>query len=755
MTAGVGNPRLLLRRLRDIMAEPVPAQGRLDRIVTLIAANMVAEVCSIYLQRSSGELELFATEGLNKDAVHKTRLKRGEGLVGDIALNARPLNLPDAQNHPQFSYKPETGEEIYQSLMGVPILRDGRSIGVLVVQNKTRRLYDEEEVEALQTIAMLLAEVAAQGDSGASVELADTGLRRDRPWQARGAVIAEGLAIGRIVFHEPRVRVERLIAEDPGAEAARLHGAVADLRQSVDQMLDLGGPALSGDSRDVLETYRMFAHDKGWFARLDEAVQTGLTAEAAVERVQSEMRARLSRLSDPYIRERLHDFDDLANRLMRHLAGQAGTAADPNLPDDAILVARSMGPAELLDYDRAKLQAVVLEEGSPTSHVAIIARALGIPLVGRVEGLVEACEAGHTMIADGDTGDVHVRPAPDLLNAYRARISLRMERQKAYAALRDAPCVTRDGAAITLLMNAGLAADLPQLASAGAAGIGLFRTELPFMVTTRMPSLADQTALYAKVLEEAGERPVTFRTLDLGGDKALPYMELEREENPAMGWRAIRIGLDRPALLRFQLRAMIRAASGRALRVMFPMIADTHEFLAARAHLDRELARARTLGQTLPRTVEAGTMLEVPSLAFGLGALLDQADFVSVGTNDLMQFFFAADRGHPRIGTRYDTLAPSFLRMLAAMAETCAGSGKPLTVCGEMAGRPLEALALAAIGITRLSMQPHAIGPVKAMLLSLDRAQAARFIRPLLASPARTLRPALEAYASDNAVALG
>jgi phosphotransferase system enzyme I (PtsP) len=329
-----------------------------------------------------------------------------------------------------------------------------------------------------------------------------------------------------------------------------------------------------------------------------------------------------------------------------------------------------------------------------------------------------------------------------------------MERQQAYAALRDLPCLTRDGAAISLLMNAGLAADLPYLEAAGAAGIGLFRTELPFMVTTRMPSLADQTALYARVLETAGDRPVTFRTLDLGGDKALPYMELAREENPAMGWRAIRIGLDRPGLLRFQLRAMIKAAAGRTLRVMFPMVADVAEFSEARSALDRELERARRLGQVPPRAVEAGTMLEVPALAFALGPLLDRADFVSAGTNDLLQFFFAADRGHPRVGARYDPLAPSFLKLLASLAAACNAAGKPLTVCGEMAGRPLEALALAAAGITRLSMQPHAIGPVKAMLLSLDAGAAAAFLKPLLGSPAKSLRPALETFARAQGVAL-
>ncbi len=755
MTTAAGNPRLLLRRLRDIMAERVSAQDRLDRIVRVIAANMVAEVCSIYLVRAGGELELFATEGLNKAAVHTLRMKRGEGLVGDIATNARPLNLPDAQSHPQFSYKPETGEEIFHSLMGVPILRDGRCLGVLAVQNQKRRLYDEEEVEALQTIAMVLAELAAQGELIGPAELEETGLKRDKPWRAKGSPIAEGVAIGHVVLHEPRVKVERLIAEDAEAEAARLEDAIVDLRAHVDSLIEEGGLDLAGDGRDVLEAYRMFAHDQGWLNRLREAVATGLTAEAAVERVQSETRARMLRLTDAYMRERLHDFDDLANRLLRHLAGLADTAARTRLPDDAVLVARTMGPAELLDYDRTKIKAVALEEGSPTSHVAIIARALGIPLVGRVDGLTDSCDPDNPIVVDGDGGEVHVRPAPEVLAAYRAKLALRAQRQAEFAALRDRPAVTLDGVEIALNLNAGLASDLPHLDETGASGIGLFRTELPFMITTRMPSLAHQTALYAQVLDAAGGRPVVFRTLDLGGDKVLPYMDMDREENPAMGWRAIRISLDRPSLLRFQLRAMIRAAAGRELRVMFPMIAEVQEFVDARALLDREIARAARFGHVPPSRVMAGTMLEVPALGWSLDALLARADFISVGTNDLLQFLFASDRGNPRLGGRYDSLSPSALRFLKAVVEACARADKPLAVCGEMAGRPLEALALIGLGVRALSMQPQGVGPVKMAIRAASAAKLEALLDGAVDGPERSLRGRLEAFAAAEGIPLG
>jgi phosphotransferase system enzyme I (PtsP) len=752
--ATAGNPRVLLRRLRDIMAERTSAQERLDRIVTLIANNMVAEVCSIYLVRSGGDLELFATEGLNKTAVHNTRLKKGEGLVGDIATHARPLNLPDAQAHPQFAYKPETGEEVFQSLMGVPILRDGLCLGVIVVQNRTRRLYDEEEIEAAQTIAMVLAEMIATGDLISQGELEETGIRRDRPWRFKGAAIAEGVAIGEVVLHAPRVKVERLIAEDPEAERIRLDTAVAALRSHVDTLVDHEDMDLLGDTKEVMEAYRMFANDSGWLARLREAIGTGLTAEAAVERVQSESRARLMRATDPYLRERAHDLDDLGNRLMRHLAGLAETSSHSNLPANAILIARAMGPAELLDYDRTRLKAVALEEGSPTSHVAIVARALGIPLIGRIEGLLDQADAGNLAVVDGERGEIHLRPAPDVVSSYRAKLTLIAQREQEFAQLKNEPAVTTDGLAVTLSLNAGLAIDLPHLDETGAAGIGLFRTELPFMITSRLMGLSRQTELYARVLDAAGNRPVVFRTLDLGGDKQLPYMHFDAEENPAMGWRAIRVSLDRPALLRWQLRAMVAAADTRTLSVMFPMIAEVAEFDQARALLQKEIDRAVRFNLPRPAHVRAGTMLEVPSLGYSLKPLLERVDFISLGTNDLMQFFFASDRGNPRLGDRYDALSPAFLRFIKTVADACREAGKAFTVCGEMAGRPLEALALLALGVTSLSMQPHAIGPVKMAIRSVPAAPLQAWLEANLDSPSHTLRDAFRSEAESHGARL-
>src|ERR671912_187640 len=520
MPGAPGGPRMLLRRLREIMAEPVSPQARLDRIVVLIAANMVAEVCSLYVMRADGELELFATEGLNREAVPRTTLKAGEGLVGLIAATAEPLALNDAQSHPAFSYRPETGEEVYHAFLGVPLLRAGNTLGVLVVQNRTFRAYAEEEVEALQTTAMVLAEMLASGELQALAPGAETVLRRSL--QGRGAPLSEGVGLGHVVLHEPRVVVRNLIAEDVPRELARLDEAIADVRASIDELIERGDVAHGGEHREVLETFRMFAHDQGWLRRMREAVLSGLTAEAAVKRVQSDNRARMLRQTDPYLRERLHDLDDLANRLLHTLVGRDIVGERTLLPENAIIVARSMGPAALLDYDRSRLRGLVLEEGGPNSHIAIVARALGIPAIGEVENATALVEAGDPIIIDGSVGDVQIRPRADVESAYAAKARLRARRQEQYRKLRDLPAVTKDGIEIVLHLNAGLLVDLPHLAETGAAGVGLFRTELQFMIAERMPSGAAQQKFYSAVLEAVGDRPVTFRTLDIGGGEKPP-----------------------------------------------------------------------------------------------------------------------------------------------------------------------------------------------------------------------------------------
>ncbi len=751
MPAPIGAPRVLLRRLREIMAEPDSPQARLDHIVVQIAAIMVAEVSSIYLTRPDGTLELFATEGLNPDAVHNTRLQKGEGLVGQIADQAEPLNLSDAQAHPAFSYRPETGEDPYHSFLGVPILRGGKLLGVLTIQNKARRHYYEEEIEALQTTAMLLAELIASGEIANVDEVADD-IAHKNPLTLEGVSLTDGIALGHIVLHEPKVVVTKFIAEDITYERSRVRQAIGKLRITVDDMLARGNATATGEHLEVLEAYRMFAYDRGWGNRLLEAVSTGLTAEAAVERVQNDTRAKMMRQKDPYLRERLHDLDDLSNRLMRILAGKTGKASKEELPDDTILVARDMGASELLDYDHTQLRGLILEEGSSTSHVVIVARAMGIAAVGKVENARNEVDTGNAAIVDAQSGKVHIRPTQEVVDAYSDKVRFRAKRQQQYAKLRDKPALTKNGQEVKLYVNAGLLVDLPHLHEAGADGIGLFRTELQFMIASTFPRLKQQTETYKAIMDAAEGKPIVFRTIDIGGDKVLPYLRHDKEENPAMGWRAMRIALDRPGLFRTQVRALMHASAGKELRIMLPMISIISEYDQARELIDRELNFMRRHGHEEPTKVLVGTMLEVPSLIWQLDKLLPKTDFISVGSNDLMQFIFAADRSNMHITNRFDPLSPAFLRVLRQIVVQTEKHNVPLTLCGEIAGKPLEAMTLVGLGFRSISMAPASIGPVKTMLSALDTSEVEDYVLSGLDTKASSLRPDLEAFAKDKKI---
>ena len=729
--------RKLLRRLRDVLGTNTKGQERLDSITHLIADSMGTEVCSIYLFRDAETLELCATEGLNRAAVHQTRMRLGEGLVGRVARFGQPVNTADAPSEKGFRFMPETGEELFSSFLGVPIQRVGEKLGVLVVQSRAKRSYSEDDIYALDVVAMVLAEMtelgAFTGDGGAM------GARHKQPVLFRGNTGQEGASEGRVWLHEPRVVVTNPVADDPLTEIDRIRAAVGELRVSVDDLL--AAVSLDKEQKQVLEAYRMFAHSRGWLRRMEEDIQRGLSAEAAVEKEQSAARNRLEQVPDAYLRERLHDLDDLSNRLLRILTGQ-GRDTGAMMPENPVLIARNIGPAELLEYGR-KLKGVVLEEGSVGSHAAIVARALAIPLVINAGRITSEALNGDAILVDGDQGLAHLRPEETVARSFRDKIAMQAAAQNRYASLRDLPATTRDGVTITLLMNAGLMADLPSLEGSGAEGVGLFRTELQFLIRNQMPRRDELAQLYSRVIEAAKGRPVAFRTLDIGSDKVLPYMKPQDEPNPAMGWRAIRVGLDKPGVLRMQLQALIRATQARPLSVMFPFITEFGEFLQARSHVLRELHREKSLGHAVPEKLEIGAMLETPSLAYAPKAFFDLTDFISIGGNDLKQFFFAADRENELVRKRYDTLNVSFLNFLEVIVQRCAVSGTRLSFCGEDAGRPIEALAFAAIGIKVLSMRPASVGPVKALLRRVDLGAARGVIDAARARGDETVRPAL------------
>ncbi len=698
----------LLRRLRDTMAEEQKGQARLDKITHLIADSMGAEVCSIYLFRDNETLELCATEGLKAEAVHQTRLRIGEGLVGRVARSKKVINTENAPSSKGFRFMPETGEEIFSSFAGVPIQRLGETLGVLVTQSKQSRKFSSEEIYALEVVAMVLAEMTELGAFVGD----ETGLTalHQQSVLFRGTSGQEGAAKGSVWLHEPRVVVTNLVSDDPKEEKTRLQNAVDLLRQGVDEIVD---KIADGDREqtEILEAFRMFANSRGWLRRMEADIDQGLSAEAAVEKEQSAARARMSQVADSYMRERLHDLDDLSNRLLRILTGQ-GTDTGAEIPKDPIMIARNIGPAELLDYGR-KLNAVVLEEGSVGSHAAIVARALSIPLVINATNITTEALNGDPILVDGTQGIVHLRPDDNVANAFSEKIAME---------------------------------DLPSLTGSGANGVGLFRTELQFLIRNQMPKRSELKNLYSRVLEAAKGKEIVFRTLDIGSDKVLSYMPNINEANPALGWRAIRIALDRPSIMRMQIEALIRASNGRNLSIMFPLISQDSEFYKAKELVDRVLSGEKRLGHNIPNELKVGAMLETPSLAYAPEDFFTAVDFLSVGGNDLKQFFFAADRENELVRRKYDTLSSSFLTYLKFVINRCKELKTPISFCGEDAGRPIEAVCLCAIGFSSLSMRPASIGPVKHLLRRVNLEELNNIMNSEIASGSSSVRTAVEKY---------
>ncbi len=753
MNSAVAAARMILTRLHEVMASRLHVQGKLNQVVDIIGESLDSEVCSIYLLRE-GMLELFATRGLNQSAVHVTRMAVGEGLTGTIAANVETLNLAEAAAHPDFQYRPETGEEKFHSFAGVPIVRRERAVGVLCVQHVEPRRYEEVEIEALQTTAMVLSEMISNAGLVDDDAMGGINPTLSGPELASGLALVKGLASGTAVFHQPRVTIEHTVAEDIEAERQRVYLAFDKMREQIDKMTGQAEFGVGGEHEEVLATYKMFAYDEGWSRRINEAIDSGLTAEAAIERVQQRTRMRMRQIDDPLLADRMHDLEDLANRLLRIVSGQLGTAAAKGLREDTILIARNLGPAELLEYDR-RLKGVLLEEGSLTAHVVIVARAMGVPVLGRVRGLRGLVREGDPLLLDADAGTVTIRPSPTVIEAFEARFAKSKERQATYARMRDVEPVTRDGVRVNVKINAGLRDDMPLLNLTGADGVGLFRTEFQFLVSATLPARERQTRLYRDVLDAAGDKPVVFRTVDIGGDKVLPYLrhdDGENEENPAMGWRALRVALERDGLLKVQARALLEAAAGRTLNVMFPMVSETWEYDAAREVFQSQIAYLKRQKKSLPEAIRYGVMLEVPALAEMLDVLIPKVSFISIGTNDLTQFLFAADRANPKLAERYDWLSPSILRFMRRVVREVTGHPVDLAVCGEMGGRRLEALALLGIGIRRLSITPAAVGPIKELVRQVDLGEIGAAMEGWLAHPPASMRETLRDWATARGI---
>ncbi len=750
--ASTSEPLLFLRKIRDVMALPESSQVRLDQLVKVIASEFESEVCSLYLLRAGDVLELFASEGLNADAVHLTRLHVGEGLVGEVARTGEPLNLAHAESHPKFAYRPETGEERFRSLVAVPVLHAEQVTGVLVVQSKTETFYTPEQIELLQTVAMVLAEHVAHAEMVDPQEVKKAGGKAMLSLHISGTKLAPGLTQAPAVLHRPHIEIRHLVTESPSEEKERLHTALDSLRQSVEQLASQAHFADDEAHREIFEAYRLFAYDKGWMDKIVAAIDMGLTAEAAVQQVQEQLHARMSQVSSQYLRERVRDLEDLSARLLQHLSGQQTGAKGHSLPEHFVLVASDIGPVELLEYGRKRVKGLILEEGSPTSHIIIIARAMGIPVVGRIRRAMELVQDGDRVVVDGEHGEVYIRPTHEVEQSVAESTRHHQQQADFYNSLRDQPSVTKDGTRISLNINAGLFVDVKRVKEMDVDGIGLYRTELPYMLSAHFPDVESQRKTYAKVMRQAGGKKVLFRTFDIGGDKPLPYFEVADEENPAMGWRATRIGLDRPAILRRQFRALIAAGAGRRLDVMLPFISTVEEIDHAKDLFNRELARAASYGQTLPSAIRTGVMIEVPSMLWQIGDLKGKVDFASIGSNDLLQFLYAADRGNPRLTDRYDILSPVCLRVFRELVADCEAIGLELSFCGEVAGKPLEAMALIGIGLRSLSFSASSIGRIKAMVRSLDMSALVEYMDYLCTLPNQSVRARLSHFARDHGV---
>jgi phosphotransferase system enzyme I (PtsP) len=562
---------------------------------------------------------------------------------------------------------------------------------------------------------------------------------------------------GIAVYHQPRILIDHTVAEDTEAERHRVYSAFTKMREQIENMANLAEFGTVGEHQEILQTYKMFAYDEGWSRRINEAIDSGLTAEAAIERVQQRTRMRMREINDPLLQERMHDLDDLANRLLRIVSGHLGTAAQMGLPDEAILIARNLGPAELLEYDRRRLKGVILEEGSLTAHVTIVARAMGVPMLGRARNVRQMIGEGDFVLIDASESVAFVRPTASIEQAFESKLLVSEKKHAEFAALRSLPPVTKDGVRVNVMVNAGLKDDVDAVNVTGADGIGLFRTEFQFLVSATLPSRESQQKLYRSVIEAAGDKPVIFRTVDIGGDKALPYLQNGEgdEENPAMGWRALRLALERSGLMKAQARALLEASADGELSIMFPMISEPWEFDAAKALVEEQRNWLAKRGKRLPSKVRYGAMLEVPALAEALDILLPKIDFMSIGTNDLTQFLFAADRADPRLAERYDWLSPAILRFIRRIVQAADAHEVPVAVCGEMGGRTLEAMALIGLGVTRLSITPVAVGPIKAMIRSLDRGQLSTAMEGLLAVPPFNMRQALTGWAESNGISIG
>lgn len=780
----------LMRLVTDIMGGTLSPSKKLDRIVWFLSAAFSSDVVSIYIipPRQKDDLLLYTEKGLKLDSSETITLKIGESAIGEVARLKKTLLIEKLQNYPLFSFNSGFEKDQFSTFLGVPLLYGGKILGVLCLQTRESRSFQEEEIDTLEMVAMTVSEIILHkilpslSQHQKKIRLhtlkedTDTFDTKELSNRLLGVSLSPGIAIGKAVLYSPTFYLHTALTKNKTIEYTRLKEAFSILdhnlkllsKKYTHLLMKSEGTReqeLLENPQDILETYHMFSKDSGWLNRLHKAIDTGLTAEAALQKVYKDMRKNLLSAHDPFFIELLYDFEDLTHRLVRVLNGDKDVSKPKKYNEDIILFAKNLGPAELLEHYTSHLKGIILEEGSSTSHVSILARSLNIPVLGWVPDLFSHINTDDTIVLDATSGVLFINPPLSVQKAYTQEINLLSQNfekntvpssseetfsQSFFSYHEEGIILSKDNIPIELYLNAGLSLDVMHMHSLKARGIGLFRTEIPFMLEEEYPDVATQIKIYKKIIHDAGGKPIIFRTLDIGGDKPLPYFELPKEQNPLMGWRAMRIGLDRPSLFRHQLRALIRASQGTKLCLMFPMISTISELETAKKYVELEIERERDLKKLIPSTLEIGVTIEVPSLTWDLPTLTKQVDFISVGTNDLFQFFFACDRENSIVSQRYDPLCTSFLKLLHSIQQTISRKETPLSLCGEMASRPLEALALLGLGYNRLSVSTSCYLSIKNLIQQTEIKKVQSFIKKLLLIPSSSIREKLIAYTLEN-----
>ncbi|SBS35164.1 Phosphoenolpyruvate-protein phosphotransferase [Marinomonas spartinae] len=721
----------MLSLLRRITQEVTAAQSlpvALDIIVRRVRRAMRAEVCSIYLvDPNTNEYILMATRGLNADVAGSASLKADEGLVSLVGRRAEPVNLEDAHIHPSFHYLKGTGEERYRSFLGVPIIHHRQVLGVLVVQHEDKRRFDEGEEAFLITLSAQLAGVIAHAEAtGAMTSLSVNAAPAGSDFRYKGVAGSSGVAIGRGVVVYPPADLDVIpdrTVDDCATEVEEFNQALDAVRQDIRRASNRLSQHLSNDEKALFDVYLKILDDNAWSKDVESKINAGNWAQGALRQVIQTHIAHFDRMDDPYLRERASDIRDLGRRILSHLQAKAPNLAE-RFEEPSIIIGEELTASMLGEVPLDKIKGLVSVMGSGNSHVAILARAMGIPTVMGALDLPYAQLDKVNLIVDGYLGQIFTYPSEHLTQNYQQIVDEERQLEEEYETLKDLPCVTQDGYRLSLYVNTGLTADIARSLDRGAEGIGLYRTEVPFMVRDRFPTEAEQEHIYRQQLEGFAPAPVTVRTLDIGGDKSLPYFPIS-EENPFLGWRGIRVTLDHLEIFMAQIRAMIKASAGlHNLKIMLPMISHVAEVEEALALIRRAYAEIKEEGYDV-KMPQVGVMIEIPAAVYQVKELASLVDFMSVGSNDLTQYLLAVDRNNPRVADLYNCFHPSVLRALHSIVKQVKNEGINLSVCGEMAGDPMGAIILMAMGYDVLSMSSTSLPKVKAVIrnISMDQAQ--------------------------------